>query len=55
MRAIPSEVGNLELLAELGQWEVGISLLSRLRHLDVSHCDLFTWPAQVNIDCGSQQ
>jgi hypothetical protein len=42
-------VGNLELLAELGQWEIGIAFLNRLKHLDVSHCELMTWPTQVRV------
>jgi Leucine-rich repeat (LRR) protein len=47
LKVIPTEVGNLELLAELGQWEIGIAFLNRLKHLDVSHCELMTWPTQV--------
>ena len=49
LKALPVEVGNLELLQELGQWEVGISFLSRLQHLDVSRCLLTEWPPQINL------
>lgn len=44
---LPMETGNLELLKELGIFEVGISRLTCLVFLDVSHCLLDTWPAQV--------
>ena len=48
LQVIPVEVGNLELLAELGQWEIGISFLNRLQRLNVSHCQLSAWPPQVS-------
>jgi Leucine-rich repeat (LRR) protein len=47
--AIPIETGNLELLKDLGQWDVGIGLLLQLIHLDVSHNQLAVWPPQIDL------
>lgn len=47
--SIPVETGNLELLQELGQWEVTIAFLASLTHLDASHCLLTEWPAHINL------
>ena len=46
--SIPIETGNLELLRDLGTWDVGISQLTKLRHIDFSHNKLDSWPAQVD-------
>ena len=45
---IPVEVGNMELLKDLHEWEVGIGLYKVLSELNVSHCRLTEWPGQVN-------
>eukprot|EP00981_Chlorochromonas_danica_P008567 scaffold2224_cov175-Ochromonas_danica.AAC.9 len=44
---LPLETGNLELLQELGLFEVGISQLRKLTHLNLSNCQLKTWPTQA--------
>ena len=46
---IPSEVGNLELLKETKQWEVGIGLLKSLKKLNFSNCKLSIWPGQLEL------
>lgn len=48
LKVIPVEVGNLELLSELGQWEIGIAFLSRLQRLHVAACLLSEWPPHVS-------
>jgi len=45
--AIPIETGNLELLKELNQWDVGVGVLTALTSLNFSHCLLSEWPPQV--------
>ena len=47
MKEIPVEIGNLELLQELGKWEIGIGFLTNLTYLDVSHCRLKKWPLYI--------
>jgi len=47
MKEIPVEIGNLELLQELGKWEIGIGFLTNLTYLDVSHCRLMKWPLYI--------
>lgn len=44
---IPVITGNLELLKELQEWDVGIGLFKNLSKLDVSHNNLSKWPAQL--------
>eukprot|EP01038_Epipyxis_sp_PR26KG_P004179 gene4179-5947_t len=44
---IPIETGNLELLRELGKWDIGIALMDKLLSLDVSNCRLTDWPLQL--------
>eukprot|EP01036_Dinobryon_divergens_P025018 gene25018-33527_t len=46
-KAIPIETGNLELLKELNQWDVGVGVLISLTTLDFSHCFLTDWPPQL--------
>ena len=46
-KAIPIETGNLELLKELNQWDVGIGVLISLTTVDFSHCLLTEWPPQL--------
>jgi Leucine-rich repeat (LRR) protein len=45
--SIPVEVGNMELLKDLHEWEVGIGLFQKLSELNVSYCKLTEWPGQV--------
>lgn len=44
---IPVEVGNLELLKELHEWEVGVGCLKQLVELDARDCGLTEWPPQL--------
>lgn len=44
---VPLETGNLELLQETGEWEVGIGLLTSLKKLDFRHNQLQEWPVQL--------
>lgn len=46
-KVIPIETGNLELLKELNQWDVGIGVLTNLTELNFSHCQLSEWPPQL--------
>ena len=46
-KAIPIETGNLELLKELNQWDVGVGVLTAITNLDFSHCFLTDWPSQL--------
>ncbi len=48
LTAIPMETGNLELLKELGEWDIGIGQLQLLEWLDVSHCNIAEWPLQLD-------
>jgi leucine-rich repeat protein SHOC2 len=45
---IPLEVGNLELLKEMGEWEIGISFLKQLQYLDLSYNQFKEWPDHVD-------
>lgn len=47
LREIPMEVGNLELLKELREWEVGIGLLKALKVFEASGCELSAVPKQL--------
>ena len=47
LKEIPVEVGNLELLKEVHEWEVGIGLLTKLTALNISGDGLSKWPPQV--------
>lgn len=44
---IPLETGNLELLQETGEWEIGIGMLTNLHYLDLRHCLLREWSNQL--------
>jgi Leucine-rich repeat (LRR) protein len=44
---IPVITGNLELLKELKEWDVGIGLFKVLSKLDISHNNISKWPAQL--------
>jgi len=46
---IPIEIGNLELLKELGEWEVSIGLLKNLKYLNLSYNLLKEYPDHVNM------
>jgi Leucine-rich repeat (LRR) protein len=45
--SIPVETGNLELLKETGEWEVGIGMLTKLKYLDFRRCRLKEWSTQL--------
>lgn len=45
--SLPIISGNLELLKELKEWDVGIGCLTKIRHLDVSYNKLTAWPLQL--------
>ena len=45
--SLPIISGNLELLKDLKEWDVGIGCLTKLRHLDVSYNKLTVWPLQI--------
>jgi Leucine-rich repeat (LRR) protein len=47
LEEIPVEVGNLQLLKELSEWEVGIGLLTSLQSLNISGIGLINWPPQL--------
>ena len=47
MAEIPIESGNLELLKQLNEYDVGMGLLKQLEILDVSHCNISVWPPQL--------
>lgn len=49
LKEITVEVGNLELLQELGQWEIGIGLLTNLVELKVKCNKLEKWPEQLQL------
>lgn len=44
---VPVETGNLELLQETGEWEIGIGMLTKLRYLDFRGCRLKEWSPQL--------
>jgi hypothetical protein len=44
---MPIEIGSLELLKELREWEVSIGLFSKLRVLRMHHCMVEEWPKQL--------
>ena len=44
---LPVISGNLELLKELKEWDVGIGLFVNLTRLDISHNRISTWPLQL--------
>jgi Leucine-rich repeat (LRR) protein len=46
--SIPVEIGNMELLKILHEWEVGIGLFQLLHELSVSHCRLTEWPVHID-------
>jgi Leucine-rich repeat (LRR) protein len=46
-KEIPIISGNLELLKDLKEWDVGIGLLNFLRTLNFSHNKLAKWPPQL--------
>ncbi|GMH97099.1 hypothetical protein TrST_g4169 [Triparma strigata] len=45
---IPVEVGNLQLLRETKEWEVGIGIVATLVHYNAGHNRLEKWPEQLN-------
>jgi Leucine-rich repeat (LRR) protein len=45
--SIPVEIGNMELLKLLHEWEVGIGLFQSLQELNVSYCKLTEWPNHI--------
>lgn len=45
--SIPVEIGNMELLKVLHEWEVGIGLFQLLQELNVSYCQLTEWPNHI--------
>lgn len=44
---LPIITGNLELLKELKEWDVGIGLLKNLIKLDISGNRIAIWPLQL--------
>lgn len=46
--SIPVEIGNMELLKLLHEWEVGIGLFQLLQELNVSYCQLTEWPNHID-------
>ena len=47
LNEIPIEVGNLQLLKETQQWEVGIGMLKNLVNLSSDSIKLLKWPPQL--------
>lgn len=47
LRELPPQVGDLQLLNELKEWEVGIGMLKHLQALNISHIELVEWPPQL--------
>ena len=45
--SIPVEIGNMELLKILHEWEVGIGLFQLLQELNVSNNKLTEWPNHI--------
>jgi Leucine-rich repeat (LRR) protein len=45
---IPVEIGNMELLKILHEWEVGVSMYQYLQELNVSYCRLTEWPSHID-------
>lgn len=45
--SIPVEIGNMELLKLLHEWEVGIGLFQLLQELNVSYNKLTEWPNHI--------
>lgn len=45
--SIPVEIGNMELLKILHEWEVGIGLFQLLQELNVSYNKLIEWPNHI--------
>lgn len=46
---IPLEVGNLELLKEINEWEVGIGQLINMTDLNISNNSISVWPPQLEM------
>ena len=44
---IPLEVGNLELLKDLHEWEISVGVLQKLTEFDMRNCFLTSWPLQL--------
>lgn len=44
---MPLEVGNIELLKDLGEWEVGLGILTSMMNLDLSYNKFAAWPQQL--------
>ena len=45
--AVVVEVGNMELLKDTHEWEVGVGLLQRLEQLSAANNSITVWPGQV--------
>jgi Leucine-rich repeat (LRR) protein len=44
---LPIQHGNIELLRDTNEWEVGIGLLTSLTNLNLSHNIFTEWPKQI--------
>ncbi|GMH60441.1 hypothetical protein TrLO_g3824 [Triparma laevis f. longispina] len=48
LTSIPVEIGNLQLLRETKEWEVGIGIVSTLVHYGAGYNRLEVWPEQLD-------
>lgn len=48
LQELPVEIGNLELLKELGEWEVSIGLLTNLKTLLLNNNNLSEYSHHIN-------